>query len=264
VSWLDRLEKRFGFLAIPGLIRIVAGFTALVFLLSLNPDFRSVLELRPALIRRGEVWRLVTYIFLPPADLTQRFGVIWTIFAVWFLWFIGEGLEHAWGTFRLTLYFIVGMIGTTAAAFFLGVNFSNTMLMASLFYAFAYFYPDQVIYVAFILPLKVKWVAWLSALFLVFGFAAGPNSQRLALLVALSNFLIFFGPQLFQRARHRQEVSARRRRFEASSRSENEALHKCATCGATEVTDPNLDFRVARDGEEYCMAHLPKAESPVR
>jgi hypothetical protein len=74
MTWLDRLEKHLGFLGIPGLIRIVAGFTALVFLLSLNPDFHSALELKPALIRRGEVWRLVTYIFLPPANLSQQFG----------------------------------------------------------------------------------------------------------------------------------------------------------------------------------------------
>jgi hypothetical protein len=34
-------------------------------------------------------------------------------------------------------------------------------------------------------------------------------------------------------------------------------------CGATELSDPNLDFRVARDGEEYCMAHLPKTATPA-
>src|SRR5438105_12462249 len=113
MNWLDKLERRLGWIAIPGLIRIVAGFTALVFLLSLNPDFHSMLELRPALIGRGEVWRLVTYIFLPPTNLSQQFGWLWAVFAVWFLWFIGEGLERGWGSFRVTLYFVVGMIGTT-------------------------------------------------------------------------------------------------------------------------------------------------------
>jgi hypothetical protein len=47
------------------------------------------------------------------------------------------------------------------------------------------------------------------------------------------------------------------------SRSADDALHRCAVCGATELTDPNLDFRVARDGEEYCMAHLPKTQTPA-
>jgi membrane associated rhomboid family serine protease len=260
MRWLDALERRFGFLGIPGLIRIVVAFSALVFLLvRLNPDFISALDLNPERLRHGEIWRLVTYIFIP-----QTFSFLWIIFVLWFLWFIGEGLERAWGPFRLTLYFLVGMLGTTAAALFFGSNFSNTMLIASLFYAFARFYPDEVIYVLFILPVKIKWVAWVSAAFLLLGFFVNSNSYRMATVAALSNYLIFFGPEIVYQARHRHEVSSRRRRFEGQSRSETEPLHKCAVCGATELSDPNLDFRVARDGEEYCVAHLPKTESAAR
>ena len=155
------------------------------------------------------------------------------------------------------------MIGTTAAALFFGSNFSNTMLIASLFYAFARFYPDEVIYVFFILPVKIKWVAWVSAAFLLLGFFVNSNSYRMATVAALGNYLIFFGPEIVYEVRHRHEVSSRRRRFEVQSRSETEPLHKCAVCGATELSDPNLDFRVARDGEEYCVAHLPKMETPA-
>src|SRR5438552_6165122 len=258
MSWLDRLERRFGFLAVPGLVRIVIGFTALVWaLMWLNPNLRFALDLDPARIRHGELWRLVTYIFIPQTPS------LWVVLALWFLWFIGEGLERAWGSFRLTLYFLLGMIGTTAAALFFGSNFSNAMLIASLFYAFARFYPDEVIYVLFILPVKIKWVAWVSAAFLLLGFFVNSNSYRMATVAALGNYLIFFGPEIVYEVRHRHEVSSRRRRFEVQSRSETEPLHKCAVCGATELSDPNLDFRVARDGEEYCVAHLPKMETPA-
>jgi hypothetical protein len=137
------------------------------------------------------------------------------------------------------------------------------MLYASLFYAFARFYPDQVIYILFILPVKIKWLAWVSAAFLLFGFFVNSNSYRMALVAAFVNYLIFFGPEILYQARHRSEVSARRKRYARSSRSEAEPLHKCAVCGATELSDPNLDFRVARDGEEYCTAHLPRAQSVV-
>lgn len=259
MTLLDRLERRLGFLAIPALIRIVVGFSAFVFLLvRLDPGFRFVLELDPERIRHGEVWRLVTYVFLP-----QTTSFLWILLLLWFLWFIGEGLEQAWGPFRLTLYFFVGIIGTTAAAFFFGTRFSNSMLYASLFYAFARFYPDQVIYLFFILPVKIKWVAWVSAAFLLFGFVVGSNAYRMAMVAALANYLIFFGPEIIHETRHRGEVSARRKRYARSSRSETEPLHKCAVCGATELTDANLDFRVARDGEEYCMTHLPKAGTPA-
>ena len=153
------------------------------------------------------------------------------------------------------------MIGTTAAAFFFGSQFANSMLLASLFYAFARFYPDEVIYVFFILPLKIKWVAWIMAALLLVGFVTGTNSYRMAVLASFANYLIFFGPQIIHDARHRREVATRRRRFESDARADTEPLHKCAVCGATELSDPNLDFRVARDGEEYCIAHLPRAAS---
>jgi membrane associated rhomboid family serine protease len=255
MNLLDSLEQRFGRFAIPGLIRIVAGFNALVFVLArLNPDFVALLDLDRRAIVHGQVWRLVTYIFIPTTN-----SPIWIVFVLLFLWFIGEGLERAWGAFRLNLFYFLGMIGTTVAALSFGSNFSNTMLNASLFFAFANFYPEEVIYVFFILPVKVKWLAWLSAALLLFGFATSPYSYRMALIAAFANYLIFFGPGLIRAARNRHETAGRRRRFADSSRPAEEALHHCAVCGATELTNANLEFRVARDGEEYCLAHLPGA-----
>jgi hypothetical protein len=260
MTWLDKLERRLGFLGIPGLPRILVGFAALVFVLALLlPGFTSMLMLDPEKIRHGEVWRLVTYIFIP-----QTMSPLWVIFALWFLWWVGEGTERAMGAFQFTLYFVIGMIGTTIAAFFFGSNFSNAMLMSSLFFAFARFYPEEMIYVFFILPVRIKWLAWIYAAFLILGFFTGSNSYRVALVAAFANYLIFFGPETIHQARHRREVSERRRRFELQSKPETESLHKCAVCGRTELTDPDLEFRVAKNGEEYCMAHLPSAQTAER
>ena len=257
---LDKLERRIGFIAIPGLTRAVVALNVLVFILVyLNKGFDSYLALDIARIRAGEVWRLVTYIFVP-----QMSHPLMVLIALWFLWFIGDGLERAWGPFRLTLYFLVGMIGTTVAALLSNSQFSNQMLFTTLFFAFAHFYPEEVIYVFFILPLKIKWIAWAYAAFLLLAFVTQSNSYRMALIAALSNYLIFFGPEAIQQVRHRKEVAGRRKRFEVQSRSDEEPLHKCATCGATELSDSNLEFRVASDGEEYCLAHLPRpANAPV-
>ena len=254
MKFLDRLERRFGFIAVPGLIRAIVTLNALVFVLVvLNKGFDSYLALDISRIRAGEVWRLVTYIFVP-----QTGHFLWVAVALWFLWFIGDGLERAWGPFRLTLYFLVGMIGTTIAAVLSNSQFSSQMLFTTLFFAFAHFYPEEIIYVFFILPLKIKWIAWIYAGFLLLGFATQSNSYRMALIAALSNYLIFFGPGVIRHLRQRKEIAVRRNRFEIQSRSEEEPLHRCATCGATEFTDPSLEFRVARDGEEYCIAHLPR------
>ena len=255
MTLLDKLERRIGFIAVPGLVRIIVTFNALVFgLVLLNPGFESYLALDPIRILHGEVWRLVTYIFVP-----QIRHFLWVAVALWFLWFVGDGLERAWGPFRVTLFYLVGMIGTTIAAFFFGANFSNVLLNSTLFFAFARFYPDEVIYVMFILPVKIKWLAWFFAALLMFGFLTGSNAYRMAMVAAMSNYFIFFGPELFHQMRHRKEVSERRKRFEVQTRHDAEPLHKCATCGATELSDPNLEFRVSHDGEEYCMQHLPSA-----
>jgi membrane associated rhomboid family serine protease len=260
MTFLDKLERRLGFIAIPGLIRAIVTLNVLVFILVfLNKGFDSYLALDISRIRAGEVWRLVTYIFVP-----QMSHPLMVLIALWFLWFIGDGLERAWGPFRLTLYFLVGMIGTTAAALLSNSQFSNQMLFTTLFFAFAHFYPDEVIYVFFILPLKIKWIAWVYAAFLLLAFVTQSNSYRLALVAALSNYLIFFGPGAIQQLRQRKEVAGRRKRFEIQSWSDEEPLHRCATCGATELTDSSLEFRVASDGEEYCLAHLPRpANAPV-
>src|SRR5436853_5477858 len=165
MALLDKLERRFGFLGIPGLPRILVGFAALVFGLAwFLPGFTSILTLDPNKIQHGEVWRLFTYIFIP-----QTLSPLWFIFALWFLWWVGEGVERAWGSFRLTLYFLVGMIGTTVAAFFFGSNFSNSMLLMSLFLAFAHFYPQPIISTGFILPLRIKGLARIATGFFVFG-----------------------------------------------------------------------------------------------
>src|SRR5712691_11094285 len=209
MNLLDSLERRFGRFAIPGLIRIVAGFNALVFILArLNPEFVSLLDLDRGAVLHGQVWRLVTYIFIPTTS-----SPIWILFVLLFLWFIGEGLERAWGAFRLNLFYFVGMIGTTVSAFIFGSNFSNTMLNASLFFAFANFYPEEVIYIFFILPVKVKWLAWVSAALLFFGFATSPNSYRMALIAAFANYLIFFRSEIIRAARNRHPPTGRRRRF---------------------------------------------------
>lgn len=262
MSLLDRLERRIGFIAVPGLMRIVVIFTALVCVLAYTDrQFLAVLDLDPEMIKRGQVWRLLTYVFIPKSPLQpgSLLSPIWALLALWFLWFIGDGLERAWGAFRLTLYFLVGMIGTTIAAFLFHAQFSNSMLATSLFFAFAWFYPDEVIYVLFILPVKIRWLAWIFAGFLILGFVTASNLERLAVIVALANYFLFFGPQVIYQVRHRKEVASRRKRFELQTRSTEEPLHRCATCGATELSDPNLEFRVSRDGEEYCVPHLPSA-----
>ena len=95
--------------------------------------------------------------------------------------------------------------------------------------------------------MKIKWLAWIYAGFLLLGFVVNSMSYRLAMIAAFSNYFIFFGPEVFHQLRHRKEVATRRKRFEVqSARAETEPLHRCANCGATEVSHPDLEFRVSQ------------------
>jgi hypothetical protein len=262
MGWLHILEAKFEHHAIHGLIRGVVALNALVFVLyKLDPGFLAWLLLDPALVLHGQVWRLVSYIFIPQFGDLIFPDFISVIFYLGFLWFIGEGLEHSMGAFRLNLFYLIGMIGTTVSAFFFGSAVSNVMLNASLFFAFARFHGDTMIYLFYILPVKIKWLAWIFAFFIMQNFLFGSMAARMAIVASLANYLVFFGADIWREARHRSSVASRRKRFEETAKPEQESLHHCKVCGKTEITDPYLDFRVARDGEEYCTAHLPKAVS---
>lgn len=262
MSWIDRAEAKFGHLAIPALLRYVAGLNAFCFLLGqLNPHFLNLLVLNSDLVLQGQVWRLVTYIFIPAIGGVLPGWLVAAMYIYYMIW-IGDGLEEAMGAFRLTLFYALGMLGTTLAACLIEIGPGAFLLNTSLLFAFARFYPDVMIYLFYVLPVKVKWMAWITAAFLLFGFVTGGLSFQVAVAVALGNYLLFFGREMAQDARHRRDVSHRRQRFAAATHSADDALHRCAICGRTEEAAPELDFRVARDGEEYCAEHLPKPAAP--
>jgi len=251
---LNTLERRFGHFAIPGLVRVIVSFNVLIFILRyINPNFIEAIDLQPAKVMQGEVWRLVSYIFIPPA-----ISPIFMIFFVMFYWMLNDGLEEAWGAFRLNVFFLLGMIGTTVAAFMFGGATTNAFLNLSILFAFATLYPEFEILFMLILPLKMKWVGAISAFFIIISFLSGPLYYKAAILVSFANYFLFFGPTLVRNLKHRGEVTARRNRLEKDSLSAEDALHTCASCGKTELSDPDLEFRVAADGEDYCEVCIEK------
>jgi hypothetical protein len=263
VRFLNSLEAKFGHLAIPGLIRLVVFFQALVFVLHLiNPHFIELLYLNPQLVMHGEVWRLVTYIFIPSlGDWWLMPNYLWLVFALMFLWMLGDGLEQAWGPFKLNLFYFTGMLGTTVAAFFFGQGYSNLMLNLSLLFAFATIYPDFVIQLMLIIPVRIKWIAWFSFGLLALSFATADAGFRMAVLVSLANYALFFWRDFFQKARNTQYVAKRQAEFRAKARPDLEPMHRCEVCKRSDQSNPELEFRVSMDGHEYCTEHLPSKQA---
>jgi hypothetical protein len=262
MSWINWLEARIGFLGVPRLMQLIALLNGLVYVLHFfQPSYVLALLLIPERILHGEVWRLVSYIFVPEVLLRGGNPALQPLFLFVYLFFLvwmGDALEHAWGAFRVTLFYFLGMVGVTVAAFFFGGGGLFAFLLnLSLFFAFATLYPDVQIYVFFVLPLKIKWLAFVSLALLLLELLWGSLSTKAAILVSFLNYFVFFGPQAYAKLRERTATDIRRRRFENKA-SPEETLHRCTVCKRTEKDHPELEFRVSRNGEEYCLDHLPK------
>lgn len=198
-SPLDRLERRFRWLAIPNLMLIIVGAMAIVFIMDFaigNTTGRSlisILSFDRAAIMAGQVWRVVTFLFVPPST-----SVIWVIFGLYFYYMIGSTLENQWGAFGFTLYYLIGALGSIISGFIAG-SVTNSYLNLSMFFAFALLYPDYQILLFFFIPIKMKYLALLDAVSFIVMFILGGWSTRLAIIVALINLFIFFGPNFIDR-----------------------------------------------------------------
>lgn len=57
-------------------------------------------------IFHGQIWRLVSFIFMPPSS-----SPVFLLISLMFYWYLGTSLQNTWGTFRFTVYYLCGMLG---------------------------------------------------------------------------------------------------------------------------------------------------------
>ncbi len=198
---LNKLERKFGKFAIPNLMTIIVFGMALVYLINFftNPEYTfnlsSLIYFDKGLILQGQVWRILTFVFDPPDS-----SPIFIIFALYFYWLIGSALEQQWGSFRFNVYYLTGMIGTIIAGLITGYA-TNSYLNMSLFLAFAMLYPNFEVLLFFIIPVKMKFLAWLDVILMIVSMIFSGWSERIAVLVSFLNFLLFFWGDLTGSAR---------------------------------------------------------------
>lgn len=216
--WLARLTRLAETFAVPELASFIVAMNASVWALSLiKPEFPERLTLEPHLIMQGEFWRVLTFLFIPPAS-----APIWTILWLYLLFLYGRALEEAWGEARFNLYYGLGAAATVAAALGAGVGLSNAPLNASLFLAFAALNPEFEVLLFFILPVKVRWLAWAVWTWALWTFLAGGFYARLALASGFLNYAVFFGRAHWDHAREALAQRRRRRRFSRAFREDDQ------------------------------------------
>jgi membrane associated rhomboid family serine protease len=254
---LARLERRFGRHAPEGIILWIVGISgALHLLVFARPDIAHLLWLDPDAVLRGEVWRVLTFLFAPTGPVTTS-GLLWTMLGLWFLHTMGSALEAQWGSFRFDLFFFIGALATLAAGFVVG-PVSGRYVAEALLLAFAVEFPEYEV-LLLILPVKVKYLGILTGALMVYALIAGDFATRVAVAVALADFLVFCGSTL--RSRTRGAAVARRKVAPAFAPPARKT-RVCAKCGRSDADDPNLEFRVCDCQEkcrgkltEYCLEH---------
>jgi len=255
---LAKLERRFGRFAPEGIILWIVGISgALHLLVFARPDIAHLLWLDLDAVLRGEVWRVVTFLFAPTGRVTGA-GLLWTFLGLWFLHTMGSALEAQWGSFRFDLFFLLGALGTLAVGFVVG-PVTGRYVAEALLLAFAVEFPDYEV-LLLILPVKVKYLGILSGGLMVYELITGDFASRLAVAVAFADFLLFCGSTF--RSRLRGGTGVARRKAAPAFAPPARRARVCAKCGRSDADDPNLEFRVCDCQErcrgkltEYCLDH---------
>ncbi len=307
---INKLERKFGRYAIHNLALYIIGAYVIGYIFAfINTGLMDALTLNPYRIFHGEIWRLVTWVLVPPSNFN-----FFTVIMLFFYFSLAKELEYTWGAFRFNLYIFSGIIMTIigAIAFYFvseiiitnnpaafiervtGTQVSNSLaellesgdagnlalfkdvyyksmfsffstyyINLSIFLAFAFCYPDMRVMLYFIIPVKIKWMAYLDVAILAFEsivyIRGGMWAGVVAIVVSLLNFIIFF---LSTRNLNRvspKEIHRRRAYTKQVNSAVRIVKHKCSVCGKTNEDDDSLEFRFCSkcDGNyEYCKDHL--------
>jgi len=268
-QWLERFCRKHPRLGIPGLMKYIVIGNVLVFILDMFGvggvyAASNLLSFSSSAILHGQVWRLVTFVFVPYVSGRTVSGFFWLAVMLYFYYFIGTTLEREWGTAKFTVFYVFGIILNILVGFLVGAATMNYVNL-SMFFAFATLFPDMQVLLFFILPVKVKWLAWVDAAFFAYSIVrllvAGHPLYALLPVVAILNYLLFFASDIGDTLsywKRRVGNSAGRSsgpkvvNFKNAKTKEN-YLHKCAVCGKTDVSDPDMEFRYcSRCNGYYC------------
>ena len=216
-TWLDKLDRKFGRHAIPNLMTILTVCTVAAWVLDYimyfqtGMSFSSFLVFSRDLIFQGQVWRVLTFLFIPPQG-----NVILSAFMLYFYWMIGSALEREWGDFKFNLYYLFGFLGAIIAGMLTGYT-TGEYINLSLFLAFAILNPNYPVRLFFLIPIPVKFLAIVDGLYLIWRIIQESWPGRVAIAFSLLNLLLFFGGSLFRRIKNPRRRTVYRGSFSTGS-----------------------------------------------
>jgi hypothetical protein len=255
MSILNKLERRFGRYTFPHLLPVLLVSQLMVYVAEMTrmvPPGSLHLEGR-YLLQGRELYRMFTFM-AEPMDNNHLFFFI----GLYVTWLMGGALEREWGEFRFNLFLGVGWAGTVLASLLLPwLPMTNFFIMASLTLAFARLYPDFEFLMFFLIPLKVKYIAyvmWAGFVFLLLV----PGIQLMVFAGAVLPYMLFFGRETVTGFRGRQRTRSFRKQ---AAIPKDKAFHTCSRCGVTDRDNPDLAFRYLPGDQCVCEGCLEKESS---
>lgn len=268
---IDRFCALHPRLGVPGLMRYIVAANAVLYVLSIFDKSGLLLRflaMDPYAVLHGEVWRLVTYVLIPEG------GDILILFTFLFYFWLGESMERLWGSTKFTVYYVSGVLLTDLGVMVAYLIDGQRILVYGAFYvgtalfmAYALTNPDGVVYFFFVIPIKMKWMAFVEGGLFVLQVlryaAAGRWGMALMPIIAMLNLFVFFSPNLSRRAdrfqaRHRSEAVQFRKAVK-EQKCQRGYNHKCEVCGRTDTDFPDLQFRYCSKCTGYhcfCEEHI--------
>lgn len=270
MNFLNKMERKFGRYALSNLSLYMIITYAAGYIIELTaPAMLQYLYLEPALIiHKLQIWRLVSWLLIPPPTS----NIFFTVITLYFYYSIGNTLERTWGTFRYNLYIFTGILTSIIGAFLLYFiagggqiclygSFSTYYISMSIMLAFAATYPNMQVLLMMIIPLKMKYLGIVYVVMLGVEMLIYSWPTRVVIICSLMNFIIFFFATRNMYRYNPKEIRRRQAYKQAVHRSQmkNVTKHKCAICGRTEQDGEHLEFRFCskcNGNYEYCQDHL--------
>ena len=260
---------------IPNLMLYVAfGTFAVYFIRQIDPSNMLAywLYFDRSLILQGQIWRLVTFVFLDFSD-----NILWTALLLLCYYSLGQGIENLWGTLRFNLFYFTGILLMDVYCMIFGGMATPYYLNLSLFLAYATLYPDAIFTLFFIIPVKARYLA-LFDLFIIFIGVFDLFPYSLFPIIALGNYFLAFGKDCLNLMPISWRVNANRAAKKAvhprsktipfnpagsyqatHAKPQAPYTHKCTVCGRTDVDSPELEFRYCsrcKGYHCYCSEHI--------
>lgn len=277
-SFIDKMERKYGRYAINNIsLYLIICYAFGYIMQMINPTFIYFLTLNFDRIMHGEVWRLVSWILIPPTSSNLFF----TLIMLYFYYSIGTSLESVWGTFRYNLYLFSGMLFTIVGAFLIYIivqfgvvtipvsqvdyfyiistMFSTYYINMSIFLAYAATFPNMRVMLMMLIPIKVKAMGIIYGIILVVELIQSPFEMQVVIAASLLNFVLFF-LMILSKGRMTPKQKKRQREFKREVEIPTMGpRHRCSICGKTEADGADLEFRYCtkcKGNHEYCQEHL--------